>query len=86
MELSQATKELCQNQALSQVLSEWNTDLDYDTIIDKLEDPMFDADESEDLMIWGTYEGNDGEWVSEQIQSLYQSFVEVAEFVLGGQK
>ena len=86
MELSPAIIEWCEHEALGQCLTQWGKDeeLPYDKVIELLEGQTFEVDlyEQHGIMVWNTYEEYAGTWIADQIESLYKSYIECAEFAL----
>jgi hypothetical protein len=78
MEVSTYIKDLCERQALAFILSEWDTKLTYDQVIEILEQD--DWESNGDVMVWEQFE--DCSDIPEQIESLRQMFEEVAEAAL----
>lgn len=73
--------ELCQYQALAQVLVDWN-DLPYEKVIARLEDKDWDFSEDEDITVWEMYEDWDGSNLTEHISDIYEAFELVAKTAL----
>lgn len=80
MELSPAIIEWCKGQALGQVLTSWG-DLSYEQVIESLEADEQSYPSHEDIMVWLPFEDQWAEFIVEQIQSLYDSYVACATFV-----
>lgn len=80
MEITNKLIELCQQHALSQVLTEWG-DLTYDEVIRELS-VSEDIAEHDEIVVWNTYEDWDGDSLAQHIESIYDAFAEVASSAL----
>ena len=91
MELSKEIVEWCKYEALGQCLTEWGEDnaLSYEEVIARLRfaDEADDIEEIgkavEPLLIWEVFDDKGWGWIADQIASLYDSYINCAEFALG---
>ena len=86
MTLPKSVIEWCEHEALGQCLTQWGKDeeLPYDKVIELLGAETFDVDlyEEHGIMVWATYEEYAGSWLADQIESLYKSYTECAEYAI----
>lgn len=90
MELSPSIIEWCKYEALGQCLTQWSTMDDtpcgYEEVLELLRDEdLTDVDryDKHGIMVWNKYEDEDPEWLADHIESLYESYINCAEFALG---
>jgi hypothetical protein len=79
MALSPAIIDWCKQEALGQVLTSWG-DLTYEDVIESLEGDEQSYPSHEDILVWQPFEGQWAEFLVDQIESLYSSYVKCAEF------
>jgi hypothetical protein len=74
MALSKDLQELCERQALSFILSEWDDSLTYEDIVDILSSSNWDDDDR--IMVWGQLE--DLPDIAETLEGLLAQFQDTA--------
>lgn len=77
MALTNKLTELCQQQALGQVLTDWE-DLTYDEILVELYAAEDDAPDHDEIVVWQQFEDWSGIELAHQIEAVYSAFEEVA--------
>jgi len=89
LELSPVTIVRCQDEALGQVLTAWGredeTDLDYPEVLELLRDKDITSDDLYDhgILVWATFDDQTPEWIADQIESLYDSYIAIAKGAIG---
>lgn len=93
VQLSPQVIEWCQTEALGQVLVSWGNDdtrLSYEEVIQKLQsigsasvwEVTQEQDASDFIMVWDAFEDNTANWIADQIESMYDSYISCAEFAV----
>lgn len=82
MELSPEVIEWCKTEALGQCLTEWG-ELTYEEVIESLEADEQGYPSHEEISVWQPFEGQWAEFLVDQIESLYDSYISCAKFALG---
>jgi hypothetical protein len=77
--LPDSVVEWCEQEALGQVLSEWN-ERQYEQVLSGLETENQTI--LDDIIVWQPFEGQANDWVADQIMSLCKSYLDCAEFAL----
>lgn len=79
MAVPQAVTDWCKEQALMQTLTEWGS-LSYEEVIDSLNADSDTYNTNDSIVVWQPFEDQWGRFLAEQIQALFDSFIDCAEF------